>query len=242
MARRRAWAIASLILALTAANGLAYSHWQDEARITATVRMTRWKALLRIRKTLEGAYTDPETGGILEEPTGLIAVAANHTTRFRLTICVKNEGSTPLAGVVVTDTVKTNAAPREWHPTRGTVTWESRAPGHRPWDGVHLAFSDLTWTIGALDPDEEAFLVIWIETLRNPQDRYEPTSGDEDDGQELEINGGAAASARSPYARLTASTGPITIEVEDDGTPGNGVARVATQLPLSTPWAEGRYP
>lgn len=240
--RWRAWAVASLILALTAANGLAYSSWQDEARIAATVRTNRWKALLRIRKTLEGAYTDPETGAGLEEPTVLIAVAANHTTRLRLTLCVRNEGSTPLAGVVVTDTVKTNLAPREWNATRGTVAWDSHAPGGGPWDGAHLAFNDLTWTVGALEPDEGARLVIWLETLRNPQDRYEPTSGDEGDGQELEINGGAAARARSPYARLTASTEPITIEVEDDGTPGNGVARIATPLPLSTAWAEGRYP
>jgi len=221
--------------------GVSYSAWTDNVKISGQVVMACWKGCIRIRKTLEGAFTDPYTGLPIEEPTNLIAIAASFPTRFRLVICIVNCGSTKLTNVVVTDTIKNNMAPREWYPTEG-VSWEHYAPGGGEWDGVHFAFNELTWDVGSLDPDETKCLEIWIETLQNENNKYEPTSGDEGDSQELENNEGATVTAKSPLARLSATTEAITLMVVDDDIPENGIGKIQPVLPYLTPWETDRYP
>ena len=219
--------------------GIAHSLWSESLYIEGTVNMGYWKACIRIRKTLEGAFTDPETGVDLTTPTDFIAIAASFPTKFKLTITVENCGLTTLTDVIVTDTIKTNVANVDWTASEGTVFWYDHHPGGKPGDFI---FNDLTWTIETLAPGESASLMIDIETLRNPQDKYEPTSGDEGDSQDLEINEGATVTAETSLATLSATTGGITLQIVDDNTPENNIGSIATNLPYSTAWAEDRYP
>lgn len=221
--------------------GVAKSHWSDRLRIQSTITTGKWKSTIRIQKTLIGSFTDPNTGDSLPEPTNLIAIAARFPTRFKLIICVENRGSTSLKNVAVTDTIKNTVAPREWYPTEG-VDWHNYVPDGGEWDGIQFGLNELTWTLGSLAPGEEACLTIWIETLQNPVGKYEPTSGDEGDSQDLEINEGAAVRASSPFARLSTITEGITIHIIDDEDPENGLGLIDTTLPCSTPLAVDTYP
>jgi hypothetical protein len=221
--------------------GVAYSHWIERIGIQGTATMGKWKANIRIQKTLIGSHTDPHTGGPLQERTNLIAIAADFPTRFELIICVENYGSTGLKNVLVIDTIKNTFAPREWHPTEG-VNWYNYVPDGGGWDGIHLGLNELTWTIGTLTPGEKACLTIWIETLQNSEGKFKPTSGDEGDSQDLEINEGATVKATSNFTRLSAITEGITIHIIDDETPQNGLGIIDTTLPYSTLWAADTYP
>lgn len=221
--------------------GVAYSHWIESIGIQGTATMGIWKACVRIRKTLIGSYTDPLTGDPQQEPTNLIAIATGFSTRFELVVCVENRGSTSLKNVVVEDIIKDALAPREWHPEEG-VSWHHYDPDGGEWDGIHFGLNELTWNIGTLTPGEEACLTIWIETLQNPEGNYEPTSGDEGDSQDIEINEGATVRATSPFARLRTTTEGMTIHIIDDETPENGLGLIDTTLPYSTPWAVDEYP
>ena len=195
-----------LVISLSAV-GFAYSGWRDEVRIAGTAKMGKWKACIRIRKTLDGAYYYNQEGW-LEGPTSNIHIAADHPTYFYLTICVKNCRSTTLTNVVVTDTIENNVAPTEWYPSKGSVEWENYSPGGGEWDGIHFGFNDLTWNIGTLTSGEEATLEILIETLQNPKNKYEPTGT-----QEIEINKGANVKATSTLSSLSATTDGITINI-----------------------------
>ena len=221
--------------------GVSYSAWTDNAKIHGQVKMGCWKGCVKIRKTLEGAFTDPYTGLPIEEPTNLIAIAVSSPTLFRLIIGIENCGSTVLTNVVVTDILKNNIAPRSWYPTEG-VSWYDYAPNGEEWDGIHFGFNELTWNVGTLEPDESKYLEIWMETLQNNNDKYEPTTGDEGDSQELENNEGATVTAKSPFARLSATTEAIRLMIVDDDTAGNGIGSIEPELPYSTPWAVKRYP
>lgn len=227
-----------LVLAISlSAVSFAYSGWRDEVTITGTAKTGYWKACIRIRKTLDGAYyLNPDTG-TLEGPTPNIHIAANHPTYFYLTICVKNRRSTTLTNVVVTDTIKNTIAPVSWTPEKG-VTWD---PPEASLTKFH--FNDLTWNIGELEPQETACLKILLQTLPNPTGKYEPTSGDEGDWQDIEINEGATVTAISPFKGLTATTGSITLIIVDNGIEEDGIGVIESpELPYSTPWAEDRYP
>jgi len=221
--------------------GVAKSYWSDRSRIQGTITTGKWKSTIGIQKTLIGSYTDPHTGDSLLEPTNLIAIAAGFPTRFKLTICVENRGSTGLKNIAVSDIIKSTVAPREWLPVEG-VSWYNYDPDGGEWDGIHFGLNELTWTIGTLTPGEEACLTIWIETLQNPEGKYEPTSGDEGNSQDLEINEGATVRTTSTFARLSAITEGITIHIIDDETPQNGLGIIDTTLPYSTPWAVDTYP
>lgn len=221
--------------------GFAKSHWSDRPRIQGTITTGKWKSTVRIRKTLMGSYTDPHTGDSLTEPTNIIAIAAGFPTKFQLIIYVENHGSIDLKNVAVTDTIKNTVAPREWHPVEG-VSWYNYVPDGGEWDGIHFGLNELTWTIGTLTPGEEACLTIWVETLQNPEGKYEPTSGDEGDSQDLEVNEGATVRATSTFARLWAITEGISIHIIDDEIPENGLGKIDTTLPHSTPWAVDSYP
>ncbi len=221
--------------------GVAYSHWIERIGIQGTATMGKWKANIRIRKTLKGSHTDPHTGDPLQEPTNLIAIAAVFPTRFELIICVENRGSTGLKNVVVKDTIKNTFAPKEWNPTEG-VSWNNYVPDDGEWDGINFGLNELTWAIGMLTPGEKACLTIWVETLQNAEGKYEPISGDEGDSRDLEINEGATVRATSTFTRLLAITEGITIHIIDDETPQNGLGIIDTTLPYSTPWAVDTYP
>ena len=213
--------------------------------IYGKVKTTSWNACIKIRKTLEGSFTDPYTGEDLEEPTNLIKVSHkpedSFPTKFNLTICVKNCGSTTLTDVIVTDTIKNTVGPRDWELDKGSVSWDNG-----DWDGVHYGFNDLTWIIGSLSPGEKVCLTIMIETLQNPKDKYEPTSGDDGDSQKIEVNEGATVKATSPYNGLTATTDSITLLITDDDIEDNGIGLIWVYidedtldvLPYSTNWAK----
>lgn len=229
-----------LILIILTLCGVTYSHWSDNTQIIGRVHMGKWRACVKVWKFLDGAYTDPYTGEDLVEPTNLIAIAnENFPTKFKLMIYVKNCGSTELTNVVVTDCIKLNVAPINSTPSKGTVSWEDEAPPGKPGEFV---FNYLTWNIGSLVPGEVASLEIWIRTLMNPKGKYEPTSGDEGDSQDIEINEGATVTALSLMNTLSATTEGITILIEDDSVQGNGIGVIATELPYLTPYAEDRYP
>ena len=90
-----------------------------------------------------------------------------------------------------------------------------------------------------MDPGDVETLEICIYTLPNPSGKYEPTSGDEGDGQTIEINEGATVTATSPFGVLSATTEDIMLTITDDGIPDNGLGIIASPtLPYSTPKAE----
>lgn len=219
--------------------GMSYSHWQETLTITGTVTTGKWKACIRIQKTLEGAFTNPETGEDLTTPTDLIAIASTtFPTKFKLTIYIENCESTTLTNVVVTDMLPNEFGPINWTASKGTVSWHHIPPqGGGHWDGTHFARNYLIWDIGNLNPEESASLVIWIKTLMNPTDKYAPTS----DNENYTINKGAKVVADSPLKTLSTTTGNVTISIRPYD-PEEKIGIISTSLPYSTPWAEDRYP
>lgn len=225
-----------LILVTLTAWGVVYPHWSETLYIDGLITTGTWKPCIRIYKVLEGAFTDPETGCDLTEPTSFIAIASEEfPTKFKLIIYVKNCGSIELTDVIVMDRIELNVAPFNSTPSKGTVDWVNVTPPGNPGDFV---FNYLTWHIGSLSPDEEVSLVIWIETLKNPAGKYEPTSGDECDCQDLEINRGATVMAKSMYKTLSTTTEYITLHIVDDCVEENGIGVITPDLPYSTPIAE----
>jgi len=236
-------AIATIILASLLALtiiGEVQGSWRDQVAVSGEAKMARWKACVRIRKTLEGAFTNASTGEDITEPTSLIAIAADFPTKFRLIICVMNCEETTLTDVVVTDTIKNTVAPVSWTASKGTVTWDPPVANLSK-----FGFNELTWNIGTIGPGDMECLEILIQTLPNSsgKTKYEPTSGDEGDGQYIEMNGGATVTAISPFDGLTATTGGIRIIIADNGIEGDGIGVIDSPgLPYSTPWAEDSYP
>jgi uncharacterized repeat protein (TIGR01451 family) len=240
--KRHNEAIATIILALLLALtiiGEVKGSWRDQVLIEGEAKMACWKACVRIRKTLEGAFTNASTGEDLTEPTNLIAIAADFPTKFRLIICAVNCRETTLTDVVVTDTIKNNVAPVSWTASKGTVTWDPPVANL-----TKFHFNELTWNIGTLEPGDMECLEILIQTLPNPSEKtkYETTSGDEGDGQDIEMNEGATVTAISPFDGLTATTEGIRIIITDNGIEGDGIGVIESpELPYSTPWAEDSY-
>jgi len=225
-----------LIISLSAV-GMSHSGWRDEVKITGTAKMGCWKSCIRIWKTLDGAFTDPETGDDLTEPNRThIAIATNFSTKFLLTIYVKNCGSTPLSDIVVTDTVKNTVTYSAYQASKGSVDIDLPSQ-----DGFQQ--ETLIWTINELQPGDTESLLIYIKTLQNPSGKYEPTSGDEGDRQEIEINEGAEVTATSIFNGLSTSTSDITLVIGDNGIPDDGIGLIESPtLPYSTPKAEDSYP
>jgi len=227
------------ILTATCMIGGLYGGWTDRIVFEGSAKIACWKPKIEIKKTLDGTFTDPWTGETLSEPNrDYIAVAASFPSLFELTIYVRNSGSITLYDVVVEDTIENNVAPVELEPSKGYVEVYSYSAGHKPWDGVHFGFNEVTWFIGELEPGEMVYLRMVIATLQNPAGKYEPTSGDDGDSQWVLINRGAAVTGLCFYGMLQTQTEGISIQVEDDGVEGNGIARIVTPLPYETPWAE----
>jgi len=221
--------------------GVARSRWNSPLRMRATATTGVWKARVRIRSTLEGAYTDPQSGGRLPHPVNSMAVSAGFPTLFRFTIQVRNVGSTTLEVVSVTDVVMDGLAPRGWRPETG-VAWRNHTFEDPDDNGTTAVHREMTWYIGALSPGEEARLVIWLETTPDPEELFHPLASDDEGEHAFAFNVGSRVTARSPFSRLAAKARAMEIIVYDDGIPGNGVALILTGLPLSTAWAEDRYP
>jgi len=233
------------LMLITTATGMAYSGWRDEVKITGTAKMACWTAKIKIWKKLCGAYTNPYTGAEISTPTNEIAIAASFPTIFKMKIYVKNCRYTTLTNVVVTDTIENNIGPVSWTASQGSVEWYNSAPGGGEWDGVHFGFNELTWKVGSLAPGETAILTIKLKTLMNSSpnwEKYEPTTGDEGDEQDLPVNPGVKVRATSPFNGLSAETDGITLHIVDDGIPENGIGIIATTLPYTTPAASDSYP
>jgi hypothetical protein len=222
-----------LILALGTI-GYSYSLWAKTLYIQGIVSTTTWEeACVRIMKVLNGSFTNPATGEDLTEPTQYIGVAANLPTKFQLIIIVKNCGTVDITDMV-TDVIEQQVEPINYTASKGTVElYKNHTTG-----GEYVQ-NFLNWTIGTLIPNEQAKLEIWIQTLPNPAGKYEPTSGDEGDSQDIEINRGATITATSELGPLSATTGKITLIIIDDSIQGNNLAIIdAPPLPYSTPWTQ----
>ncbi|MEM3696542.1 MAG: hypothetical protein QXQ94_03430 [Candidatus Bathyarchaeia archaeon] len=223
----------TLLLAL-AITGYSYSHWTEKIHIQGTITTGAWEekiASVRIMKTLNGSFTDPYTGNDISTPTNLIHVGTNKSagwpTKFQLIITVENNGTVPIEDAVL-DVIENTVEPINATPSKGTVEWY-----YNHTTGGEFVQNFLNWTIGTLAPGEVATLEIWIQTLRNPTGKYEPTS----ENQLLEINRGANITATSELGTLFARTENITLTIVDDGTLGNNIAVITPTLPYSTPWA-----
>ena len=242
----------SIALSLT---GIANSLWRDKLYIKGKIETGSWSACVKISKEIEGCYTDPDSGNELPNPTSYIRIGSathpGYPNLFKLIITVKNCGGTTLHDVIVKDKLEQQitwknytAYENDVEQPQGDVVWEDIPQSHN-WMTNYL-----TWTIGTLGSKKEAYLEIWIETLPNPTGKYEPTSGDCGDSQDLPINQGANVTAKSIFDTLFAETRDITLWIEDDGIPGNGIGIVKvllsegvyTDLPYQTPWDEDRYP
>lgn len=234
---KKAGVLAVVLLVGTASSGVVYSHWAEKLQVSAELETGEWKSGVQVRKTLYGAYTNPSTGEDLSDPSDIIHIDSakqiHFSTRFKLVIDVKNCGSTELTNVVVTDTIKNTVAPASWIPTQGSVDMDED-----PSPGDDFGFNDFRWEVGNLTKGESASLTIWIETLSNPTGKYQPTSGDEGDSQDIEINDGATVMASSYSNSLSATTSGIKILIVDDGTEGNGLGKIDTSLPYTTGWAK----
>ena len=253
--RSKIFAVYIIIIISFTSFGFAYSHWKDHLYIFGKVKTTSWGACIKISKEIEGCYTDPYTGNDLSVPTPYIHVGSKKCpgfpNLFKLTIYVKNCGGTKLHNVVVKDKLEQQVTWKNYtayeddvEQPQEDVTWQD-IPGSNNW-----MINYLTWDIGNLGAHDDARLEIWIETLPNPQGKYEPTSGDEGDSQEIPVNLGANVTATNTFDDLFAETRDITLWVEDDRIPGNGIAIVKVilspgvyhDLPYQTPWAEDKYP
>jgi len=229
--------ILMIMIATLAITGYSYSLWYEELYIFGRVKTGTWEADIRIWKELDGTFTDSETGADLTEPNRThIAIAAAFPSKFLLTIYVENRGSTPLTNIVITDTLKNTITYRACEASSGTV--EIDPPSN---DGFQK--EKLTWTIPEMQPGDIESLIIYIETLANPNGKYEPTSGDEGDWQDIEINEGATVTATSPYNGLSTTTNGITLIIIDNGITEDGIGLIESPtLPYSTPYAEDSYP
>ncbi len=92
-----------------------------------------------------------------------------------------------------------------------------------------------------MEPGETAQMEMTIGSLTNPSGKYEPTSGDEGDGQWIEINKGAQATGYCFLGELRCWTTDINLWVEDDGVEENKIGRIITELPINTPWGVDFY-
>ncbi len=237
------------VLFLLASTSISYSLWYEELYIQGTITTGTWdNSCIRIMKTLHGSFTDPCTGDNQTVETDYILVAnETNSTKFNLTICIENCGSTDLTNVWVNDTIGLSLGPRSWKTEPlgiGTVTWEHRPHGGgSEWDGIHFCFNDLYWYIGDLNAGDQICLEIRLETLQNPSDKYAPTSEDQDLEFQLEDKGATVeAWSEECGTTLTSTTGPLTLDIDptDDDPCSNGVklAKIVTPRPWKTPWAE----
>ena len=222
-----------LMLAL-GATGYSYSHWTKTIHIQGTITTGTWEeACVRIMKTLNGSFTDPYTGNDISTPTNLIHVGdANEPgwpTKFQLIITVENNGTVDTNNLVA-DIILDPVEPINYTASQGTVDWYKNIT-HPNGEFVKNFFN---WTIGLLHPSDQASLEIWVQTLMNPQNKYEPTS----ENQPLEINKGATVTATSDLGTLTATTQGITLTIVDTDEPDDpNIAVITPTLPYSTPWA-----
>jgi hypothetical protein len=229
-----------LMLALSII-GYSYSHWTKTITIQGTITTGTWEekiACVRINKMLNGSFTDPYTGNDTSIPTNLIHVGTNTNpgwpTKFQMVITVKNCGTINTTNIVA-DIILDPVEPINYTASKGTVDWYKNIT-HPKGEFVKNFFN---WTIGILAPCEEATLEIWIQTLRNPQNKYEPTS----ENQPLYINPGATVTAISELGTLTATTENITLTIVDADVPDDpNIAVITPTLPYFTPWAEAKIP
>ncbi len=222
--------------------GVLYGGWTDEVSIQGSAEMGCWKPRLEIRKSLDGTYTDPETGEYITYPNRTnIAIAAGFESLFKMTIEVRNTGSIPITGITVVDIIENNVAPRLIEASQGTYSVYSWIKNDQTWTYPEFGFHRITWDVGTLEPGETEALGICIGTLANPSGKFEPTTGDEGDGQWVEMNRGAEMVGYCYLGELSASTTGIRIEIEDDGGPENGIGSIVTPLPFVTPWGVDFY-
>lgn len=221
--------------------GVIYGGWTDRIEIQGSAKMAHWKPRIEIRKTLDGTFTDAKTGETLTEASQYIAIAAQFPSLFKITIEVRNTGSVPVYDIVVTDVIENTVAPSDISVTQGSYNVVSDGKNNEPWDGEHFGFNEITWDVGTLQPGEEAVMTVWISTLMNPSGKYEPTSGDEGDGQDIEMNRGAKCVAMCFLGELRCETQGITIVIIDDGIEDNKIGLIETPLPFVTPWSVDFY-
>lgn len=221
-----------VIIASLSLTSIVYSHWYEELYLNGQVTSGYWSQDIRIRKSLYGAFTDPVTGEVVEVPTQLIGVATDFPTRFLLIITVENLGG-EMHNVGVTDVIKNTVIPVKeiCEADAGTLEWVDIIKKNSDFQ-----FNYLTWTIGTIKTGETLEARIWIETLPNPSGKYEPTSGDEGDGQYIEINSGATLWIETGEGTFSATTDDIIIQISDNGVEGDDIGVISPDLPIITDW------
>jgi len=236
--------------------GYGYALWSEELQIQGTIQTGEFAkdlASIRIKKTLEGVFTNPNNGLEQSTPVNLIhvynktgSIIYNWTSILKLTIVVENNGTTTLSNILVKDKIGSNIGPIATPPgvynysvTQGTVTWLSYKPPKDPWDYVHFGWSEFNWTIPTLNPGDGATMVIWLRTLMNPSGRWEPTA----QNKELDVNDGASVTASTVYSGVTlsAQTDGISLNINGYIRPTCSIATILNPLPYSTPWASDKY-
>ena len=237
-------AIFIILIFCLAGISYSYSGLTDDVSVYASVDTGEWGSCLCIRKTLDGSFTDPETGEDLLNPDydlNLIHQSDKNNpgfpTKFHLIIEIENDCNENYTDMVITDKIGNQVAPRQIISiSHGTVEFTPEGLNRQSYGHDYM-----TWDIGTLYAGETATIVILIETLQNPSGKYEPTSED----QEIPINdGGAKLEAYNENGDyVTATTEKITIDIdpwgasEDDEDNDNLAIIASPELPYSTPWA-----
>lgn len=229
------------ILFLLASTSISYSLWHEELSIEGIVHTGTWggESYLCIRKIVDGAYTDPETGEDLDVPNydlNLIHRSdrkdKGFPTRFKLKFELENSGNEAFTDVSVSDKIGNLVAPRSIIGTPyGSVTFLPYG-FNRPKFGHDY----MDWEIGTLPAGETAILEIWIETLHNKPGLYEPTSED----QNIVVNdfGASVTATNSEGIIVYAETEGVILDIDPYGTHKDHLAIIgAPELPYATPWA-----
>jgi len=228
------------ILILLASTSISYSLWFEELLIDGEVETGEWEfACICVRKIVDGSYTDPYTGEDLDVPNydlNLIHQSDNNDpgfpTKFKLKIEVVNSCEDDLTEVEVTDKIGNLVAPRSII----TITHGSLTITPYGFDTQEFGHDYLKWDIGTLEEGETAILEIWMETLKNKNGFYEPTSED----QEIIINdkGANVTAITVDEDFIFAETIGVALDIDPYGTTDDNLAIIsAPELPYSTPWA-----
>ncbi len=229
------------VVAVSSLLGGIYGGWTDRVEVRGSAKMAHWRPRLELRKTLDGTFTDAVTGETLTDPSPYIAIASVFPSLFKMTVEVRNTGSVPIYDIVVTDVIENTVAPSDISVTQGSYIVISEGKKDEEWDGVYFGFNEVTWTVGELQPGDEATMTVWISTLMNPSNKYEPTSGDEGDSQWVEVNRGAGCTGTCYLGELSCETEGIAIRIIDDGVNDNKIGVIETPLPYMTPWSVDFY-
>jgi hypothetical protein len=197
---------------------ISYGHWEENVEINSYMTVGSWDTRIEIIKTLDGIFTDPDTGDdFINMKTDLIAIGANFPTKFRLTITVENCESTEIINIIITDQIDTAFIPIQTNPEDGTVTWDSNI---------------FEWIIPYITPNGYIELVIDLQTTFNyDYGAYEPICNN----CQLQIDNGGTfyAEAGETVWYETPFEANMDAIIVDISYIDNGIGKIIQTLPYS---------